>query len=85
MNAAELKTYDVLMTPSDNGSWVLKSAADRVIARQKYKRCLAMAKWCDAKVNSSWCSSDYDSMRWYQRWLTRWLDIANKFKEDNNG
>lgn len=26
-----MKTYDVIMTPSDDGNWVLKSEADKVI------------------------------------------------------
>lgn len=29
---SELRTYDVIMTPSSDGSWVLKSEADKVIA-----------------------------------------------------
>jgi hypothetical protein len=30
-----------------------KYEADKVIAHQKYKRCLAMAKWCEA--TALWC------------------------------
>lgn len=74
----ELKTYDVLMTPSDDGTWVLKSAADKVIAKQKYKRCLAMAEWCDAEADVADADGDYDAMRWYQKWHTRWLNLAKK-------
>lgn len=47
-----LMTYDVVMTPSDDGHWVLKSEADREIRHQKHKRCLAMAKWCDEVMMS---------------------------------
>lgn len=32
-----MKTYDVLMTPSDNGAWVLKSAANRVMRKAEIK------------------------------------------------
>lgn len=39
-----MRSYDVVMTPSDDGHWVLKSEADREIRHQKYKRCLAMAQ-----------------------------------------
>lgn len=73
---SELKTYDVLMTPSDDGAWVLKSAADKVIANQKYKRCLAMAEWCDAEADVADADGDYNAMRWYQKWHTRWLNLA---------
>lgn len=45
-----MRTYDVVMTPSDDGPWVLKSEADREIRHQKHKRCLAMAKWCEARL-----------------------------------
>lgn len=75
---SELKTYDVLMTPSDNGAWVLKSAADKVIIKQKYKRCLAMAKWCNSEANTSSFCSDYIAMMRYQKWHTRWLNLAQK-------
>ena len=34
---SELRTYDVIMTPSSDGSWVLKSEADKVIAELKAK------------------------------------------------
>ena len=30
-----MRTYDVVMTPSDDGPWVLKSEADKVIAELK--------------------------------------------------
>lgn len=79
---SELKTYDVIMTPSDNGPWVLKSAADKVIAKQKYKRCLAMAEWCDAEADvRAEANCDYDIMRWYEKWHTRWLEYAERIKE----
>lgn len=32
-----MRTYDVVMTPSDDGHWVLKSEADKVIAELKDK------------------------------------------------
>lgn len=79
---SELKTYDVIMTPSDNGPWVLKSDADKVIAHHKYKRCLAMAEWCDAEADVADADGDYDDMRWYQKWHTRWLKYAEILKSN---
>lgn len=50
--------------------------------RQKYKRCLAMAEWCDAEADVADADGDYEDMRWYQKWHERWLEIADKLKEN---
>ena len=47
----------------------------------KYKRCLAMAMLCDAEADVADADGDYEDMRWYQKWHTRWLELAEKFKE----
>ena len=61
------------------------NSQERVIHRQKYKRCLAMAKLC----RSEWavaifipekCLGDKHAKR-YVRWENRWLNIAAQFKE----
>ena len=53
------------------------------LRHQKYKRCLAMAKWCDAQVE--WYNSlNEDYLFWlelYVKWRKRWLELAMKFKE----
>jgi len=59
---------------------VIKDEADKVIARHKYKRCLAMAWWCSAELGmlvSTWQSK----IKYYKRWQKRWLKLAEKFKE----
>ena len=68
----------------------LKPDVDKVIAHYKYKRCLAMAKWCESKVyhirRTPLCDMDehegwqHDDEFW-QRWRNRWLELAEKFKE----
>ena len=74
-----------------------KSEADKVISRHKYKRCLAMAKWCgDAcdkwmmrKAKAISLGKDgvegYHRARrklfHYMRWQMRWLELAEKFKD----
>lgn len=74
---SEMKTYDVIMTPSDNGPWVLKSAADKVISKQKYKRCLAMALLSLEKRETY--KAEYEE--WCLKWYQRWLELADKFRE----
>jgi hypothetical protein len=54
----------------------LKSEADKVIAYQKYKRCLVMARWCNRMF-----SSTFGKERYWQKWNRRWLELAEKFKE----
>ena len=68
----------------------LKSEADKVITRHKYKRCLAMARWCESKVyhirRTPLCDMSeheywqYENDFW-QRWQKRWLELAEKFKD----
>ena len=91
---SELKTYDLPVDHGDFTSTVelffLKSEADKVIAHQKYKRCLAMAKWCESEENRLEAISpifDTDKEYWeynsdyWGKWHNRWLEIAEKFKE----
>jgi hypothetical protein len=50
----ELKPY-IGPHPTDHTltEYYLKSEADKVIAYQNYKRCTAMAEWCE--VTALWC------------------------------
>lgn len=60
--------------------------------RQKYKRCLAIARWCFTKSNYHFVvgrSEDgktgmthYRISRLYSKWHKRWLELAEQFKED---
>ena len=45
-----MKTYDVIMTPSDGGSWVLKSEADAEIRRLQRALYIARAKRAIEKI-----------------------------------
>ena len=66
------------------------SEADKVIAHHKYKRCLAMARWCASEENRLEAISpifDTDKEYWeynsdyWGKWHNRWLKLAEKFKE----
>lgn len=84
----ELKTYKMVdkdycddsfcIVPSDV---YIKSEADEVIRRQKYKRCLVMAKWCNERYILDDCLYNLGKTRFYERWENRWLNIADQFKE----
>ena len=54
------------------------------IRHHKYKRCLAMARWC-ASRSASWCLDPADEQLhksdFYDKWKKRWLELAEKFKE----
>ena len=58
------------------------------LRREKYKRCLAMARWC-ASRSASWCFDPADDelhkSDFYEKWKLRWLELAEKFKEAKNG
>lgn len=50
-------------------------------AHQKYKRCLAMAKWCDDAARLVTWDTDFHRCRWYNKWMQRWLELAEHYKE----
>ena len=50
---SELKSYDLVDIQDYRGEVYIKSEADKVIAHHKHKRCLAMARWCEA--TALWC------------------------------
>ena len=78
-----------------------KSEADKVIAEkdkelrhQKFKRCLAMAKWCGMHDEFTQLESERLGLQqrtlffeyrkkamWWNKWCKRWLELAEKFKE----
>ena len=63
----------------------LKSEADKVIARHKYKRCLGIAAVCFEKsYSTTLVKYDKESgyrLNFYDWWGKRWLELAEKFKE----
>ena len=92
---SELKVYgfcsidDFLYQGTDRGQssnetlpYYLKSEVDKVIARHKYKRCLAMARWCESEnYTACWYHENSERCEWTEKWQKRWLELAEKFKE----
>ena len=40
------------------------------LRHQKYKRCLAMAEWCDTEVGIADTAGNYEDMLRYQKWTS---------------
>ena len=46
----------------------------------KYRRCLAMAKWCRRnRLHASVCGP-VEKIDFFEKWRKRWLELAEKFK-----
>lgn len=72
----------VYMEDSDDGMWVHYVKYCENIAHQKYKRCLAMAKWCESEnYTACWYHENSERCEWTEKWHKRWLKIAEQFKE----
>ena len=72
------------------GLYVMQARAEKEARYDKYKRCLAMAMWCETNVynirRKPLCDMDdhegwlHDDEFW-QRWHKRWLELAERYKE----
>lgn len=66
----------------------LSQMAKKETDHQKYKRCVAMEKWCKYWANYWKCCEPPDcslfiaKAKYYRKWQKRWLKIAEQFKED---
>ena len=83
---SELKSFIVLY----DGKFIRaykEAEADKVIARNKYKRCVAMAKWCDERIAriekdyAFWRHGKDYAQNFYKKWRKRWWELAEKLKE----
>ena len=84
---SELKLIDVdkmADVRSLSGRFYRKSEADKVIAHNKYKRCLGIAAVCFEKsYSTTLVKYDKESglrLNFYDWWGKRWLELAEKFK-----
>lgn len=51
------------------------------LRREKYKRCLAMAKWCRTSARCDEGLGAFKYRDWYWKWFKRWMKLAEQFKE----
>jgi hypothetical protein len=79
------------------GLYVIQARADKDARHHKYKRCLAMARWCRESLRlmrTYEVTVDYWNLEpghdaeyfckkgdFYSKWRKRWLELAEKFKE----
>ena len=89
---SELKAIDMIVNDDYKTKVYFKSEADKVIAHQKYKRCLDNAWQCKKLIyvytvnacnHRGWNIERYYDKKaeLYRKWHKRWLKIAEKFKE----
>lgn len=60
----------------------LKENGKRRERYHKYKRCLAMAKYCES-MRGHYLSYEEPKWFWYRKWSERWLELAEKFKPNS--
>lgn len=56
------------------------NSQERVIHRQKYKRCLAMAFCCESLIRKAFLANP-EYVEWLYKWREKWLKISEKIKE----
>lgn len=83
-NTTEKLLNKALNCISDDKKHIISLA--RKNNHSNYKRCLAMARWCELGI-SYWDDDEqeggweYKKLRHCIRWKKRWLELAEKFKE----
>ena len=75
----EVKELLCLIRDKDNNFNHAFDSEEKELRHNKYKRCLAMAKWCKAGMYLSY-ESDF-KREWWNKWHKRWLKLAEKFKD----
>lgn len=77
----ELKERNDELQKATDSAWNKVNAMYDELLRHKYKRCLAMAKWCRTSARCDEGLGAFKYRDWYWKWFKRWLAIADKFKE----
>ena len=79
------------------GSYVMQARAEKEARHDKYKRCLAMARWCRIHDEITQLESERLGLSqralfieyrrkamWWNKWRKRWLELAEKFKPNKS-
>ena len=77
----EVKELLCLIRDKDNNFNRAFDSEEKEIRRQKYKRCIAMARWCRTSARCEEGLGAFKYRDWYWKWFKRWLALAEKFKE----
>ena len=78
---AELKHDVAAWMDSYEVSRKTNARTESELRYQKYKRCLAMARWCRTSARYDEGIGAFKYRDWYWKWFKRWLELAEKFKE----
>lgn len=77
----ELKEHVDELQKATDSAWSKVNTMYDEIRHHKYKRCLAMAKWCKTSARYDESLGAFGYRNWYWKWFNRWLELAEKFKE----
>jgi len=90
---SELKTIYATDKDSLTGLYYPKSEADKVIARHKYKRCLAMAEWCNSEMGRETFACFRprhtkevwrEEHKYWAKWRKIWFELYKKLKPNKS-
>ena len=78
----EVKQLLILNREQANAANRLRDSMEQTIHHQKYKRCLAMYRYCAIKALYELdCKGNDVEWKWYSKWMHKWYKLAEKFKE----
>ena len=61
------------------GLYVIQARAEKEARHHKYKRCLAMARWCERKrIDAANYRIPRQKWDFYDKWHKRWLELAEE-------
>ena len=83
INKFKSKTESIDCPNCGEVAFVTKQTHEYELRKQKYKRCLAMAKWCDAERDIFNLTPKVTKVEFFARWHKRWSMLAEKFKPNS--
>ena len=76
----EVKELLCLIRDKENNFNRAFDSEEKEIRHHKYKRCLAMARWCNERHTFN---ETNEKRTWLHKWHNRWLELAEKFKTNS--